>query len=79
MPGHVQMLERMLDRTHLERNQPAPYPEYGVGYEVCPSLLCAVTVASTSCVQDGEVLHLSECQFNLSVRMSERCHVFSRL
>ncbi len=68
MHGHAQMLDRMLDRTHLERNQPAPYPEYGVGYEVRSSLLCAVTSASTSCVQDGEVLHLSNCQFNASIR-----------
>ena len=30
----LQMLEKLLDRTHLEKHTKAPYPDVGVGYEM---------------------------------------------
>lgn len=34
----AQVLEQLLDRKHLERSRPAPYKEFGVGYEVVQQL-----------------------------------------
>ncbi|KAK9839496.1 hypothetical protein WJX81_005727 [Elliptochloris bilobata] len=33
-----QVLEQLLNRKHLERSKPTPYPEFGVGYEVVQQL-----------------------------------------
>lgn len=30
----MQMMEKLLDRTHLEKHTKAPYPDMGVGYEM---------------------------------------------
>ena len=38
MPDAAQVLEQLLDRKHLACSKPAPYAEYGVGYEVVQQL-----------------------------------------
>ena len=30
----LQMLDKLLDRTHMDRGIPAPYPASDIGYEV---------------------------------------------
>ena len=37
-PCCTQVLEQLLDEKYLERSKPAPYPEFGVGYEVVQQL-----------------------------------------
>ena len=32
--GMLQVLDKLLDRTHMVKNQPAPYPDVAAGYEV---------------------------------------------
>ena len=34
----AQVLEQLLDRKHLACSKPAPYPEFGVGYEAVQQL-----------------------------------------
>lgn len=33
-PCPLQMMEKLLDRTHLEKHIKAPYPDMGIGYEM---------------------------------------------
>ena len=32
--AHMQMLEKLLDRSHMEARQPPPYPDSGKGYYI---------------------------------------------